>query len=219
MTRTPTRTATPGPSSIKGSLVYGLSSIAGIQVGLYTCAAAHLVDCDPTAATLVQQTTTGAGGAYTFTNPPPLDPDQSYYVAFINPGSSLYLDYWKTALIPTFNAGDQVTVATFNIATISLQSPSARATVRLPVQFSWLGRGVDSNERYAWGLADNGVEVCYSDPPQPLSPTFVLDSNGFSQCGLSYNKLYSWYVYAIQGSDWDNGYGRAYEDRSIFFSP
>lgn len=218
-TRTPTRTATPGPGSISGSLVYGLSGIAGIPVGLYLCGATDLWDCTPTVTTRIQQTTTTAGGVYSFANPPALSAGQSYYVAFLNPGSSLYLEYWKTALISPFNAGQQVVVPQFNIATINLQSPSVRASVRLPVQFSWLGRGIDSNERYAWALADSGTEVCYEDPPQPLPPTFILDSAGFSTCELSYNNLYSWYVYAVQGSDWNNGYGAAYEKRSVTFIP
>ena len=192
--------------------------MSGITVGLYTCGQTDLRLCDPTATSPVQTATTAFGGGYTFANPAPLDVGQSYYVAFVNSATTSYLFYWKTALITSYVAGQNLALPSFDIATFALNSPADGSRVFVPVQFQWTQRGNNlPTERYAWGLEDQtGHEVCVSNPAS--GATYILTSAQSSACGLKVATPYTWYIYAVNGTSFSNGYGVSWATRSITFA-
>jgi hypothetical protein len=103
----------------------------------------------------IASTTTAADGTYAFTSAPTLGAGQKYYVRYQNvtqTAGRLFL--WSTRSLTAYTAGTAVDMSSFDIADVALVSPSAGASVGLPVQFQWTRRTATTNDGYIVEIYD-----------------------------------------------------------------
>ena len=201
-TKTPTPTATTqAPSnSISGRVTAGGAGAAGVNLQLIACSGGNC--------TVVANQATSGGGFYNFSSLVPPGAGEYYIVRFLNNGNGNFLTYWLTPAIPTLPAGN----VNFDIADVRLSSPPDGWTADLPINFSWLGRGIGS-DRFAWATSFVGTEQCSVNPPVN-STNFTLDVSAANACGLFPFVTYDWYVYVTNGPSFNNGVGVSAFSRS-----
>jgi len=218
---TPTPTATPpSVSGINGQVLNKGAGVAGIQVGLFACASDGSGVCDPEVQAAVVTTKTVAGGSYNFTGVASLPAGQEYFVFYLNdetggnPADDTLLYRWFGQSLTSYTGGDSANGGSFDIGEVQLLAPSDDITATLPVTFTWTARSAVTNENYAWTLLDldSGNTICESTPA--TSASFVLDKAFFdANCvGVAPGVEYGWFVWAIDGTDFDSaaGYGDSY---------
>lgn len=219
----PTPTATPTPPStggINGQVLNKGQGIAGIQVGLFACAAASRQECNPEQQAPVAKTKTVAGGSYNFDGVASLPSGQEYFVFYFNDetggntANDALLYRWFGQSITSYTAGNSAAGGTFDIGEVRLLTPSDGVTVTLPATFTWTARPAVTGEHYAWTLfdLDTGESICESAPATATS--FTLDATFFNDncVGVKPGVEYGWYVWAISGTTFDTatGYGDSY---------
>jgi len=178
-----------------------------VQVGLFACASVSRIDCDPESQTPITTTKTVAGGSYNFNGVATLPTGQEYFVFYLNDevgGNTVddtLLYRWFGQSITNYTAGNSTSGGTFDIGEVLLQTPSDGITATLPIS-------------YAWALfnLDTGDTICEAAPATATS--FVLTEAFFqAECaGVHSGVEYGWFVWAIDGSDFDSadGYGDSY---------
>jgi C1A family cysteine protease len=157
-------------------------------------------------------TTTGADGRYAFVGMPSLVAGQGYYVFFgYNTTNSGYLYYWAGPTLTSYTAGTALAGGDFDIANVTLLSPSFGATRTLPVTFTWQRRGL-SGDTYRLILFDPGSSDWWltDDLGDVGSATMTSLPDG-----VKYDKTYGWLVRVYRGGD---AYGNSYYYREITFS-
>ena len=216
-TATPTATP-PSVTGINGQVLNKGAGITGIQVGLFACDSS--TDCDPEQQTPAATTKTVAGGSYNFSGAASLPAGQKYSVFYLNDeaggniANDTLLYRWYGQSITSYTAGNSASGGTFDIGEIQLLTPSDGITATFPVTFTWTARTAVTGENYAWTLYDfnSGNAICENAPA--IANSFVLDATFFAdKCiGIEPGAEYGWYVWAINGSDFDTaaGYGDSY---------
>jgi len=213
-TATPTPTSTPptGPS-ISGQVTAAGAGVSGVTLQLLHC---DLFDCD-----VERLTTSGAGGAYVFSDVNPLGSFESYRVRYVNGpngGNAVnpnYLNFWFTGDITAVSAQAGAASVDLDIGDVVLQSPAHGSYDWLPQVFSWAARPV-FGDYYSWTLSWYATEICRVDPPTTAT-TFTLDATGAQNCGLFANETYVWYVYVTDSPGFLDGVGASYYAREIAF--
>jgi hypothetical protein len=211
-TPTPTATATTPPpvSGIYGQVRYNGNPIAGINLVLrYYDGSAW--------STWGSAVATDASGNYRFTGVPSLGSGQKYYVYYANGSNgnadnSNYLASWLSFLLTSYTAGANVLGGNFDIADVTLASPSGGSSVTLPHTFTWNRRTATTTDNYEFDLFDPTDE----DPWVYVGNLGYV--NGFTlnslPTGFSLNTSYGWspWVYGPDG-----GGGASYWYRTVTF--
>ncbi|MGD2165247.1 MAG: hypothetical protein PVH50_06940 [Anaerolineae bacterium] len=201
----------PTPSEgIHGQVTYQGSPVAGINLALRYYNGSSWSTADTT--------TTQADGSYAFTDATSLGSGETYYVRYDNgdygnPSDSNYLAFWRSYDITSYTAGESVAGGDFDIANITLVSPSNGETVTLPQTFEWERRTATTSDSYEFHLFDptDGDPWVYSGSLGYVS-SFTLES---LPTGFTTGTPYGWMVWA---SGPDDGYGGSYYYRSVTFS-
>jgi hypothetical protein len=222
-TRTPTPTNTPTPTPTTPTPGQGISGIVtsnGSGVGGLTVS---LIRGSGGSESLYLTTATQANGSYLFTGAADLTSGQYYYVRYWNSASGgntanpAYVAYWFGPTLNSYTAGTNASGGNWDIANVSLVSPSNGSILALPVTFQWTPRGI-TGDNYRWSLFDLGTgnDKCWG--PYQTGGSFVVDSSGVSPCGIVYGTQYGWFVYVVAGNAWTYGYGASYYYGTITFS-
>ena len=206
--------ATPPVSGISGQVTFNGSGVGNLML--------NLIKYDGMSESRYMTTTTQADGSYSFAGAGNLTSGQYYYVRYWNGSSggntpnTNYVVYWFGPTLTSYTAGANASGGNWDIANVSLVSPSDGGTLALPVTFQWTPRGI-AEDNYIWALFDlDTFAECWG--PYQTTGSLTLNSTGFSNCGLSYSVEYGWYVYVIAGNAWSYGYGASYYYRTITFS-
>ncbi len=144
-TRTPTRTPTPTPTpnGIWGYVMVSGVKTAGISVDLRNCPVAGGT-CS-TAGT----STTDALGRYVFVAQPALAAGRYYYVRYQNSGGTIcetrFSFYGSSSVLSYPVAGAALHHEDFDLAPILQNLPAEGYTIRLPTNFTWFRRSVDTS--------------------------------------------------------------------------
>ncbi len=185
------------PKAIVGWVTYNGGAANGIplQLRFYNGSAWS------TAATA----TTDSTGYFAFVNQPSLAPGQAYYVRYLNSGTSQHLSFWNTRALTSYTSGDYVEIGRFDLANITLTSPSPGATVGLPWTFEWNVRPNTPSDSCEFNLLD----LTDGDPwwwTAPLGYRGNYTLNGLPP-GFLNNTQYYWLVGVYSP---DGGYGMSY---------
>jgi hypothetical protein len=189
---------------------------------------------------VVAQTRTAVDGAYDFNGVPPQSTGVSYQVWFFNrpaalPRPSGQLGFWASPKLPPLSAGTTLTMPTFDIGDVTLQSPASYAEVvatsATPAVLRWGGRTPRQGERQrlclydpARGDATTGLPVQICGPlidPNTSETSFRLAPSSFSTVpsfGFRYERSYRWYVVIYAGDPSVNpnvAYGYSFGERAI----
>jgi C1A family cysteine protease len=195
---------TPVVQGINGLVTTSAAPAAGINL--------RLIFYNGSAWVEKATTTTGADGRYAFVGMPSLAAGQGYYVFFgYNTTTPSYLYYWAGPTLTSYTAGTALAGGNFDIANVSLLSPSPGATRTLPTTFTWQRRGLSGDtyrlilfdpESTDWWLTNDLGDV------GSATMTSLPD-------GAEYDKTYGWLVRVYRGGD---SYGNSYYYREITFS-
>lgn len=221
-TATPPRpTATPSTTSgIHGQVRYQGAGISNIHLILRQCPTTGPCDFE---ASQLMSTVTDANGYYSFTGVPSLPANQFYFVFYFNHSDggnladSRYLWRWHAPPIRTYSAGTSAPGGNFDIGDLRLVGPTS-GSVTLPATFTWNSRNLPG-ENYAWELFDlnTGQSLCSSNPA--VGTSFSLTASDFtSVCGGSYGQEYGWFAWAVEGTNWEQGFGDSYSYGRVSFA-
>jgi hypothetical protein len=161
----------------------------------------------------IANTTTTAYGMYAFPDIPTLTLNQYYYVRYTNTLDPSRLFTWHTRRLDSFTAGSEVNIGDFDIGDITLVSPAAGASVRLPQTFQWTARAASPTDSYEFNIYDPSDPYTWfwTDPPLGYVSSYrVTGLPGFS---IAYPYFWEIWVYSPDG-----GYGISYETRTIIFT-
>lgn len=150
-------------------------------------------------------TTTDSTGYFAFVNQPSLAPGQAYYVRYLNSGISQHLSFWNTRALTSYTSGDYVEIGRFDLANITLTSPTHNSTIGLPWQFEWNMRPNTPSDSYEFNVFDyTDWSPWWWSPPQGYRGNYTL--NGIPP-GFSPNTEYCWTIGVYSP---DGGYGMPY---------
>jgi hypothetical protein len=157
--------------------------------------------------------TTDTNGYFFFANIPGLGPLQRYYVLYWNSGTAGHLSFWRTRTLTYYSAGGYVEIGRFDIADITLTTPSPGATVALPYTFQWNPRPATPSDSYEFDLFDptTGSPWWYTSP-LGYAGSYMLTG---LPSGFSVGTPYCWVpgVYSPDG-----GFGMSYYCYFVRFS-
>jgi uncharacterized repeat protein (TIGR01451 family) len=157
-------------------------------------------------------TSTDGAGFYNFDTAPSLGAGESYYVRYTNNSDPSRLSYWGTRDILGYVSGGAVGAGNFDIANVSLLSPSSGAQVALPAQFQWALRPATPSDSYQFSLFDpNGSAFGQTGLLGYVNEANVTSLPGGFQAG----REYGWYI-AVNSPD--GGYGESYYYRRVTFN-
>lgn len=92
---------------------------------------------------------TNADGVYEFRDAPALTNGQYYYAGYYNfEENADRLASWETGRLTSFGAGSVTHLNDFDIATVSLISPSAGLAISFPYTFRWQMRSASPTDTY-----------------------------------------------------------------------
>lgn len=144
-------------------------------------------------------TTTDTQGNYAFTSAPSLANNQIYYVRYLNrsfTNDHIYL--WQTGGVPTYQAGAEVKVPTFDIADIPLVSPLGGSSP-LPLTFQWQVRPNTPSDSYEFNLFNANRSLWfYTYPALGYVSSHTLNT---LPTDFTFNQTYYWemWVYSEDG--------------------
>jgi uncharacterized repeat protein (TIGR01451 family) len=166
---------------------------------------------DGTSWSTLKQVGTNEGGLYYFYNVPSLSSGQAYYVRFVNPGSaSSLLAMWYAPLITTYSADQGGVYNDFDIAAVSLISPTPGAQVELPNTFQWAVRPATPTDSYQFELFDPYGSTDFITPWLGYLDNYRLKSR---PTGFKLNTLYGWMVWVHSP---DGGLGASFYNPITF---
>lgn len=185
--------------------------VSGVSISLYIC-------CFPISphfdSFVVQRAVTNQEGLYNFANAPTLAIEEGrfYYAQYSNserdPGR---LGWWRTSRISAYEAGDPVSLGTFDIAGVALLEPEVGVATSPPVTFRWQSRSVSPSETYALAIVYAPWTCFRSQFAQVESYTLEPDTQP-NLCSSWLGPDYAWTVH-IDGPN--GGHGQAVESRFI----
>ena len=156
--------------------------------------------------------TTDSAGRYAFTGVATISAGQWYEVVYgPNTTDPRFLNGWYGPNLKAYAAGTSVRGGDFDIADVSLQTPSSGATVPLPYTFSWLRRSTPT-DTHGWARFD---PANYSDwwETGELGAWSTYDLLELPP-GTIYGKEYGWIVQVFNGPD---SFGESYYYFSVTF--
>jgi hypothetical protein len=209
-TPTPTVTTPPSVSGIYGQVRYNGNPLAGINLVLYYYNGS-------TWSTWGSAVTTDASGNYRFAGVPSLGAGQKYYVRYANgsngnASNSNYLAWWASFTLTSYMTGANVSGGDFDIADVTLVSPSPGSSGTLPRTFTWNRRTATTADNYEFNLFD----------PADLNPWAYISIgyvNNYTlnslPSGFSFNTAYGWDMWVYGSGD---SAGESYYYRTITFT-
>jgi len=207
------------PPGIHGRVTCQGEAATGVTVTLF------LHDTESRYPTAFRYTQTQADGDYHFTDVAPLPPCCAYHVGYQNgkagnPLNPAHLMVWNAPTIPSYEVGQSVSVADFDVADVRQLSPTAGVTVTSPVSFTWEPRLVTPQDRYYCGVFMPGYmygqgEVYWR--PASADGVCVWEA---PDAGFDYNADYEWYLQIMWFDDGgvDGGMGSGFA-RPLHFHP
>ncbi|MBI5568246.1 MAG: hypothetical protein HY870_25355 [Chloroflexi bacterium] len=202
----------PPSDTIHGQVTYQGYPIAGVRVSLEHC---HNMGTYWSCDQLKQSTSTEADGSYQFPMAESLGANEKYFVRFLNYGNTADPDYvgaWDSSPIYSYIAGQAVSVASFDIATVPLVAPAGGITTGFPRAFQWTLRATSPSDSYQLELWDAATEtVVWSSPLLGYVSSYSLTS---LPAGFTLGEQYVWHVVIHK----DGGRGVSYEFRYLTFS-
>lgn len=172
---------------------------------------------------VVKSTTSLSDGSYSFSGLRPLAGDGSdwYQVYYVNDGTATTQVSMWSGPFTTKAANDKtITLSTFDLSNVALDSPADDAKTTLPITFSWTDRGL-TGEGYYFCLYDPDTFATGCSPRQSTLSYQVTLSNlqGITGLNFQYDHRYAWYV-VVEAADGDAlkqdfNYGFSFYERGV----
>ncbi len=192
---------------VQSTGIYGTVTYNGLPIGGIPLLLRFF---DGTSYSTAATTVTNANGSYSFIGVPGLNPGQSYYVRFDNPGNSAYLWRWWGNDILGYVAGSTVRGGDFDIADIPIGSPNDSTPQEFAVTFEWTPRNTSLTESYFVYIYDDNSD--YSGPLAGHVSSFDLEE---LPSELEADVDYNWEIYVY---DDENGFGLNYGLNTVRFA-
>ncbi len=199
------------PAGIFGKVTYQGAPASGAWIQVWHC---NVVSTGWACLEAPQYTTSGPDGIYQFTTAPTLGSDQVYAVQFYNNfNDSRYLYLWNSFPIYSYTAGQAVSGGDFDIADVTLLSPTDAITIGLPVTFQWLPRSATPSDSYQVELMKLDTEIgWYRTPHLGYVNSYVLNS---LPADYTFDVKYGWEMWVYSP---DGGNGLSRQHRTVTFS-